>query len=187
MATHSCILAWKIPQTEEPSGLQSMGSQRAGHDLVTEHTQPLSCAVVCTWNLLVPSRISENPSPQETLRSRWTQNPHKSDILWGLWISSTAPTSPPSTIKQTRERCPPWADEPCVYAWHGKRTVSRPAFEQDLPFSRPIQPSARQNKGWILTPLNPLAQRPCAMNNRHNYTWWFAKRELSLSTFTSYY
>ena len=30
MATHSSILAWKIPQTEEPGGLQSMGSQRVG-------------------------------------------------------------------------------------------------------------------------------------------------------------
>ena len=32
MATHSSILAWRIPCTEEPGGLQSMGSQRAGHD-----------------------------------------------------------------------------------------------------------------------------------------------------------
>ena len=32
MATHSSILAWKIPWTEEPVGLQSMGSQRGGHD-----------------------------------------------------------------------------------------------------------------------------------------------------------
>ena len=32
MATHSKILAWKIPWTEEPGGLQSMGSQRVGHD-----------------------------------------------------------------------------------------------------------------------------------------------------------
>ena len=32
MATHSSILAWKIPWTEEPDRLQSMGSQRAGHD-----------------------------------------------------------------------------------------------------------------------------------------------------------
>ena len=32
MATHSSILAWKIPWTEEPVGLQSMGSQRVGHD-----------------------------------------------------------------------------------------------------------------------------------------------------------
>ena len=30
MATHSSILAWKIPKTEEPGGLQSMGSQRIG-------------------------------------------------------------------------------------------------------------------------------------------------------------
>ena len=32
MATHSSILAWKIPWTEEPGGLQSMGSQRVGHN-----------------------------------------------------------------------------------------------------------------------------------------------------------
>ena len=32
MATHSSILAWEIPWTEEPGGLQSMGSQRGGHD-----------------------------------------------------------------------------------------------------------------------------------------------------------
>ena len=32
MATHSSILAWRIAWTEEPGGLQSMGSQRVGHD-----------------------------------------------------------------------------------------------------------------------------------------------------------
>ena len=32
MATHSSTLAWKIPWMEEPVGLQSMGSQRVGHD-----------------------------------------------------------------------------------------------------------------------------------------------------------
>ena len=32
MATHSSILAWKIPWTEEPGGLQSKGSQSVGHD-----------------------------------------------------------------------------------------------------------------------------------------------------------
>ena len=32
MTTHSSILAWKIPQTEEPGGLQSMGSQRVGRE-----------------------------------------------------------------------------------------------------------------------------------------------------------
>jgi len=37
MATHSSILAWRIPWTEEPGGLQSMGLQRVGHDWAT-HT-----------------------------------------------------------------------------------------------------------------------------------------------------
>ena len=37
MATHSSILDWKIPWTEEPGRLQSLGSQRVGHNLATEH------------------------------------------------------------------------------------------------------------------------------------------------------
>ena len=36
MATHSSILAWGIPWTEEPGGLWSIGSERVGHDLATE-------------------------------------------------------------------------------------------------------------------------------------------------------
>ena len=40
-ATHSNILAWRIPWTEEPGGLQSMESQRVGHDWVTEHALDL--------------------------------------------------------------------------------------------------------------------------------------------------
>ena len=37
MATYSSILAWKIPWTEEPGSLQSMGSQRVRHDWAIEH------------------------------------------------------------------------------------------------------------------------------------------------------
>ena len=36
MATHSSILAWEIPQIEDPYGLQSMGHKRVGHDLMTK-------------------------------------------------------------------------------------------------------------------------------------------------------
>ena len=42
MVTHSSILAWKIPWIEEPGGLQSMGSQRIRHDLVTKQQQQLN-------------------------------------------------------------------------------------------------------------------------------------------------
>ena len=41
MATHSSVLAWKIPGTGEPGGLPSMGLQRVGHDsVVSDSLQP---------------------------------------------------------------------------------------------------------------------------------------------------
>ena len=43
MATLSSSLAWKIPWTEELSGLQAMGSQRARHDLVTKQQEQGQC------------------------------------------------------------------------------------------------------------------------------------------------
>ena len=43
MATHSSTLAWKIPWTEEPGRLQSMGSRRVGHDFTfTFHIHALA-------------------------------------------------------------------------------------------------------------------------------------------------
>ena len=61
MATHSSILAWRIPWTEEPGGLQSMGSQRAGHDL---GTKPPSRKVAgkelcfsCHTSLVLPDKL----------------------------------------------------------------------------------------------------------------------------------
>ena len=69
MATHSSTLAWRIPWTEELGGLQSMGSQRAGHDWVHTHTHThtntfillykcMHVSVICTtfyflWILLL--------------------------------------------------------------------------------------------------------------------------------------
>ena len=38
MATHTSILVWEIPWTEEPGVLQSKGSQRIGHNWATKHT-----------------------------------------------------------------------------------------------------------------------------------------------------
>ena len=42
MATHSSILAWRIPWTEEPGGPQSTGSQRVRHNCATSHSIPKS-------------------------------------------------------------------------------------------------------------------------------------------------
>ena len=63
METHSNILAWGIPWTEEPGGLQSVASQRAGHDWRTKHTAQhpehstgLFIGIICqswsTWHSL---------------------------------------------------------------------------------------------------------------------------------------
>ena len=41
MATHFNILAWEIPWTEEPGGLQSIGLQIVGHNLATKQKQPI--------------------------------------------------------------------------------------------------------------------------------------------------
>ena len=53
MATHSSILAWRIPRMEEPGRLQSMGSQRVGHNWATSlsyKTVPnLRLALICIW------------------------------------------------------------------------------------------------------------------------------------------
>ena len=49
MATWSSMLAWRIPWTEEPGGLQSMGSQRARKDWVTRLRAKQSCL---TWDML---------------------------------------------------------------------------------------------------------------------------------------
>ena len=54
MATHSSVLAWRIPWTEEPDGLQSIGSQRVGHKLVTK------------WASLIAQLVKNLPAMQET-------------------------------------------------------------------------------------------------------------------------
>ena len=48
MATHSSFLAWRIPRTEKPGRLQSMGSQRVGHDWATSLSLSISLANSCS-------------------------------------------------------------------------------------------------------------------------------------------
>ena len=51
MATHSSILAWKLPGTEEPGGLRSMGSQRIGHDSATKPPPASKSSLLNTLSL----------------------------------------------------------------------------------------------------------------------------------------
>ena len=58
MSTHVSTLAWKVPWSEEPGGLQSMGSHRVGHDLVTQHTHTQKPLV---GGNLLPQTLSPSP------------------------------------------------------------------------------------------------------------------------------
>ena len=65
MATHSSILAWGIPQTEGPGGLQLMGSQRVGHDWVTHTHTPAQYvfALSCLSVSFRPAAVKQTPPP----------------------------------------------------------------------------------------------------------------------------
>ena len=84
MATHSSILAWRIPWTEEPGGLQSIGVQRVRHDWATEHARThllsrllISCCQLrslqgCpSWSTLPGPRLPT----QRAWSSPWDPNP----------------------------------------------------------------------------------------------------------------
>ena len=61
MATHSSILVWEIPQTEEPGGLQSIGLQRIEHNWSN-----LVCPQTEIWVSLVAQMVKKSPAMQET-------------------------------------------------------------------------------------------------------------------------
>ena len=63
MVTHSSTLAWRIPWTEEPGGLQSMGSQRVGPDRVTNTFTFTYTAKECGFKHFILSREPDDSKP----------------------------------------------------------------------------------------------------------------------------
>ena len=90
MATHSRILAWKIPWTEEPGRLQSMGSQRVGHDWVISLS--LSSRKMGFYSLLVERWICKMVQPlwkidwQQFLTKLNTDLSYESPVLLGFYL-----------------------------------------------------------------------------------------------------
>ena len=86
MATHSNILAWRIPWTEEPGRLQSIGSQRVGHDLSDlAHT-----ARIGDYRLDTPTY------PQHTLPILKTFNSPNNTIWLSFTVLEVPWVTPPS-------------------------------------------------------------------------------------------
>ena len=86
LATHASILAWGIPRTEEPGGLQSMGWQRVGHDWATKHStrsnldelwKCISSIFSVTHPMSMPSKVPlEKGASAQSCRASLTS-------LWG--------------------------------------------------------------------------------------------------------
>ena len=73
MATHSSVLAWRIPGTGEPGGLLSMGSHRVGHDWSDLAAVAATLRICLVWDVLLPSLHREVPS----LKSHGSVTQHK--------------------------------------------------------------------------------------------------------------
>ena len=77
MVTHSSILAWRIPWTEKPGRLQSMGSQRVGHDRVTSPSPLNLYSVVCQLYLKKTGRKNEIEKKKKRNAEQHSSNPGK--------------------------------------------------------------------------------------------------------------
>ena len=88
MATHSSILAWKISWTEEPGGLQSMGSQRVEHDCVT-NTYLLRTPL---WVRILRSKEVKQVSQCDTMNPCQTglKSHCLGDSIFSLWNPSVS-------------------------------------------------------------------------------------------------
>ena len=79
MATHSSILAWRSPWTEEPGGPQSMGSQRARHDWGTKSWQ------LYPWGGVFQNRLHRFTFPEQRTRLPMSACPHWNQLLISSW------------------------------------------------------------------------------------------------------
>ena len=96
MATQSSILAWKIPWTEEPGRLQSMGSQRVGHNwetslhsLHSHHTLSLEKEME-TWSSILAWKIPWT----EELRGQQSMGSQRVRHIWGHTYARMAHITP---------------------------------------------------------------------------------------------
>ena len=96
MATHSSVLAWRIPGTGEPGGRLSMGSHRVGHDL-----SDLAVAVAVAWHMQIFPDQGLNPCSLQRKHSlnHWTTREVPPILSPLLWPEQLGPVYPPSSFK----------------------------------------------------------------------------------------
>ena len=91
MAALSGILAWEIPWTEEPGGLQFMGSQRLGHDWETEHTRTSHGSSDSVQSS--PSVVSDSVTPWTAARQASLSITNSQSLLTLMSFESVVPSN----------------------------------------------------------------------------------------------
>ena len=86
MAIHSSILAWRIPWTEKPGGLQSLGSQRIRHDYGTNTFTFWPNQSHCWWGLELKQQKQKNWQSLGPLKRMMGQDDHE---IWGMETGET--------------------------------------------------------------------------------------------------
>ena len=119
MATHSSVLAWRIPGMVEPGGLPSMGSHRVGHDwsdLAASAAEPINNVVIVPGEQQSNSAVHMPPSilPPTPLPSRLPHNTEQSSLC------STVGPCHTEWSKSDREKIP--YDTPYMWKLKGNAT-----------------------------------------------------------------
>ena len=138
MATHSSIFAWRIPWTEKPGGLQSMGLQRVGHDWATD-THRCGIILGCTM-------ISWDPEGQRK----------GSDLLWTLLDGSPALTQcawPPGS----------WDNLRLLPKLRARRINSAGLSRQVLPWNQGAHFMGWRSEAKSSTEMQSFPQIPCSL------------------------
>ena len=121
VATHSSIRAWRMPWTQERGRLQSMGSQRVGHDVVTEHAcihhrdhiADPSCSSLC----LTPRVDGGSHSGPPVLTEHVSYHLEKACFFTSPWYPLSLPTwchSPSSGVLPQQSPPPPLGSRACL-------------------------------------------------------------------------
>ena len=140
MGTHSNILAWKTPWTDEPGRLQSMGSQRVGYDWATS----LSLSYYLKYSPL--EVYSAYPLTVTSTKTHWQTNSasiHFSSLMWRLPLSPShlkgvfwveMPWSEVKSLSHVWLSVTPWT---VAYQAHLSMGFSRQQYWSGLPFPSP--------------------------------------------------
>ena len=131
IAIHSSILAWRIPCTEEPGELQSLGSQRVGHHLAPEQQQQRNSPGMCCMCVCVCVSVDKwawsagHENPEQVKARPPCSLPGPVSLLWGLASTRGSPGDSSPGVRAGVEVVSPLAPDATRHQNPGSRACIR--------------------------------------------------------------